>query len=152
MTEAKREVHAPLMHPVAWMPDGKPSGYFQRTCQTLLQHPLVPEQGGIAVRLLADWVRYPGNVPAAVSLELAESIAQFLWNEMRRPRAPVADTDRLRFGESQAVRLEALAIRLEAILTRAVGAAARLKARQTRHASVLLRYEAAGLRNSCRPS
>lgn len=152
MTEAKREAHSPLMHYPAPMPDGKPSGYFQRTCETLLQRPQALQQGGVAIPLLADWVRYPENVPAAVSLALAEGITQFLQNEMRRPREPVPDTDRLRFGESKAVRLEALAVRLEAILTRAAGEAARLKARQTRHASVLLRYEAAGLRNSCRPS
>ena len=133
------------------MLDGKPSGNLQRTCEALLQHPPVLERGEVAVALLAGWLKYPDKVPAFVSLQLAESLLQFLENEVRRPREPAPETKRARNGEARALRIEALAIRLEAILTRAAGQAARLEARQTRHASGLLRYEAAGLR-SCRRS
>ena len=128
---------------------GKPPGYLQRTCHDLLRQPPVLLRGEIALALLTDWLNYPDSVPAVVSLELAETLMRFLQSEKRWPREPVPETERVRCDESQAVRTEALAIRLEAILTRAAGKAARLNAHKIRDASVLLRGEAAGLRGSC---
>ena len=134
------------------MQSGKPSGYLQRTCHDLLQQPPVLQRGQLAVALLVDWLKYPDSVPAVVSLELAETLIRFLQNELRRPHGPIPETERVRNGESQALRTEALAIRLEAILTRAAGRSARLHAQKIRDASVLLRGEAAGLKIACRPS